>query len=117
MSQINYTLTNFAEHSQKFSHDQINQYLRGEKITPRLVWENVSSQVVQPENGYVIFDDTVAGKNYSSSIELVRRQYSGNTHGVIQGIGIVTCVYVKPRVRGILGDRLSNLRPRGRWEE
>ena len=28
---------------------------------------------------------------------LVRRQYSGNAKGVINGIGVVTCVYVNPR--------------------
>jgi hypothetical protein len=41
VSQINYTLTNFADHTEKFSHDQINRYLSGKKITPRLIWENV----------------------------------------------------------------------------
>jgi hypothetical protein len=46
----------------------------------------------------VIFDDTVADKNFSHEIELVRRQYSGNAHGVIKGIGIVTCVYVNPEL-------------------
>ncbi|MBM0740357.1 hypothetical protein JOY44_01775 [Phormidium sp. CLA17] len=59
VSQINYTLTNFADHSEKFSHDQINRYLVGEKVTPRLVWENVSSQVVQSVKGYLVFGDTV----------------------------------------------------------
>jgi hypothetical protein len=54
VSQINYTLTNFADHSEKFSHDHINRYLRGEKITPRLVWEHVKEQVVQTENDYLI---------------------------------------------------------------
>jgi hypothetical protein len=34
VSQINYTLTNFANHTEKFSHDAINRYLAGEKITP-----------------------------------------------------------------------------------
>lgn len=96
VSQINYTLTNFADHSERLSHDAVNRYLRGERITPRLVWDNVRSQVVVTERGYVIFDDTVLDKNYSHSIELVRRQYSGNAHGVIKGIGVVTCVYVNP---------------------
>jgi len=41
VSQINYTLTNFADHCEKFSHDAINRYLRGERIIPRLVWENM----------------------------------------------------------------------------
>lgn len=96
VSQINYTLTNFADHSERLSHDAVNRYLRGERITPRLVWDNVRAQLVVTERGYVIFDDTVLDKNYSHSIELVRRQYSGNAHGVIKGIGVVTSVYVNP---------------------
>ena len=52
-SQINYTLTNFADHSTAFSHDKLNRYLAGDKITPRLVWENVKEQVVQCVNGYI----------------------------------------------------------------
>jgi len=97
-SQINYTLTYFAEHSEKFSHDAVNRYLAGDQIRPRLVWENVKDQVVQTPEGYVIFDDTVADKNHSFKIELVRRQYSGNAHGLIKGIGVVTCVYVNPNL-------------------
>lgn len=95
-SQINYTLTNFADHSQQFSHDQLNRFLRDDKITPRIVWEQVKDSIVLSENGYLLFDDTVADKNYSFNIELVRRQYSGNTKSVIKGIGIVTCIYVNP---------------------
>jgi hypothetical protein len=98
VSQINYTLTNYADHCEKFAHDAINRFLRQEKFTPRLVWENVKAQVVATENGYVVFDDTVLDKNYSHAIELVRRQYSGNAHGVIKGIGVVTCVYVNPEL-------------------
>lgn len=98
VSQINYTLTNFADHCERFSHDAVNRYLRGERITPRLVWDNVRSQVVGTAGGYLVFDDTVLDKNYSSAIELVRRQYSGNAHSVIRGIGVVTCVYVNPEI-------------------
>ena len=98
VSQINYTLTNFAEHSEKFSHDALNRYMAGEQLRPKLTWENVQGQVVQTSKGFIIFDDTVADKNFSHEIELVRRQYSGNAHGVIKGIGIVTCVYVNPEL-------------------
>jgi hypothetical protein len=31
--QINYTLTNFADHCEQFSHDAINRYLGDERIT------------------------------------------------------------------------------------
>jgi len=95
-SQINYTLTHFADHCAQYSHDAINRYWRGEQITPRLVWENVKGQIVPTMEGYVLFDDTVLEKNASFAIELVRRQYSGNAKQVIKGIGVVTCVYVHP---------------------
>ena len=97
VSQINYTLTNYAEHTEKFSHDMANRYLAEDEIRPRLVWENVKGEVVQTPYGYLVFDDTVLDKNFSHKIELVRRQYSGNAHGVIKGIGVVTCVYVNPQ--------------------
>lgn len=96
VSQINYTLTHFAEHSEQFSHDAVNRYLAGDQIRPRLVWENVQAQVAQTDEGCIVFDDTVIDKDFSSKIELVRRQYSGNAHGVIKGIGVVTCIYVNP---------------------
>ncbi len=94
VSQVNYTLTNFADHAEGLSHDAINRYLAGEKLSPRLVWEHVQQDIVCSESGYIVFDDTVADKNYSLEIEGVRRQYSGNVHGVVKGIGMVNCVYV-----------------------
>ncbi|EDX83541.1 Transposase, IS4 family protein [Synechococcus sp. PCC 7335] len=96
VSQVNYTLTHFAEHSDNWSHDQINRYLKRERITPRLVWENVASAVDADAYGYILFDDTVLDKRHSFAIDLVRRQYSGNAKQVIKGIGVVTCVYVNP---------------------
>ncbi len=95
-SQINYTLTNFADHTDKFSHDTINRYLAGEKITPHLVWENVKGQVEQSAKGYLVFDDTIVDKNFSFKMDLVQRQWSGDAHGIIKGVGVVTCVYVNP---------------------
>jgi hypothetical protein len=96
VSQTNYSLTYFADHSQDFSHDAVKRYLQEEKITAPLVRENVKEQVIRSPEGYLVFDDTVLDHNSSFKIELVRRQYSGNTHGVVMGIGVVTCVYVNP---------------------
>lgn len=95
-SQINYTLTHFAEHSDEFSHDAITRYMAGDHIPPRLVWENVRDHIVTSPNGFLIFDDMVLDKDESQKIELVRQQWSGNAKQVIRGIGVVTCVYVNP---------------------
>lgn len=98
-SQINYTMTNLAEHLETISHDAINYYLKREKLTPRLLWDNVKEVVEADTNGYIIFDDSVLDKRYSEEIEIVRRQYSGNEHGVLKGIGTVSCVYVNPTIQ------------------
>lgn len=93
-SPINYTVKNLADHLEGVSHDRINRYLRGEKLTPRLLWDNVRPLLQPSQNAYLLFDDTVLDKRHSTSIELTRRQYSGNEHRVVRGIGLVSCVYV-----------------------
>jgi hypothetical protein len=95
-SQVNYTLTNMADHLKSFSHDTINRYLKGEKLTPRLLFEQVEPMLEQDPQAYLIFDDTVLDKSFGPSIEVTRKQWSGNDKSVIRGIGVVSCVYVNP---------------------
>lgn len=99
VSPINHTLTHFADHTENMSHDAINRFLRDDKMTPRLVWDNVRDSIEVSAEGYIVFDDTIIDKNFSHQIELVRRQYSGNAHGIIKGIGVVSCVYVNARTQ------------------
>ena len=82
---INYTLTHFAKHSACFSHDQINHYLSGDRLTSRMLWEHVKNDAVLDPDGYLIFDDTVIDKRYAKKIALAGRQYSGNA-GVLSTI-------------------------------
>jgi hypothetical protein len=92
-SQINYTCTNLADHLDGLDHNSVYRYLKHEKLTPRLIWEKARQTLVQSPDGYLIFDDTVVDKSYSFEIEGARRQYSGNAHGVVKGIGVVNLVY------------------------
>jgi hypothetical protein len=98
-SQINYTLTNMAEHLQSWSHDTINRYLRGEKLLPRLLFEQVQPLVDFDPQAYLIFDDTVLDKRFEAKIELARSQFSGNEKRPIRGIGVLSCVYVNPKTQ------------------
>jgi hypothetical protein len=96
---IIYTITNLAEHLETISHDAIKYYSKTVKLTSRLLWDKVK-EVVEPDgNGYIIFDDSVLDKRYSEEIEMLRRQYSGNEHGILKGIGVVSCVYMNPKVQ------------------
>lgn len=74
-SQINYTLTNMAEHLKSWSHDTINRYfLKGEKLTPRLLFEQVEPLLEPDPKAYLIFDDTVLDKSFGPRIEVTRKQ-------------------------------------------
>jgi hypothetical protein len=96
-SQINYTLTHLAEHLKKFSHDTINRYLRGEKLSPRLLFEQVQPLLEPDPEAHLIFDDTVLDKSFGPHIETTRKQWSGNEKKVIRGIGVISLVYVNPK--------------------
>ena len=41
----------------------------------------------------LIADDTVLSKTYSEKIDFVNYQYSGNTHNVIAGIGLINLLW------------------------
>jgi len=106
-------MTYFAEHGVGFSHDAVNRMLRRDKLTPRLVWEHVKSDVITSPKGCLIFDDTIIDKNHSHHIDLVRLQYSGNAHGLIKGIGMVKCLYVNPESGQYwIIDQSTELKPR-----
>ena len=84
-TQINFTITNYVNHFPEFSHDSINWYLVEEKMSGRIIWEHVKGAINHSPRGCVVFDDSILVKNHSHSIDLVRRQYSGNAHGLIKG--------------------------------
>ena len=42
---------------------------------------------------FLLVDDSVQDKRYSRFIDLAKRQYSGNTHGMVTGIGLVNLVH------------------------
>jgi hypothetical protein len=47
-------------------------------MTSRLISGNVREQIAPHEEGCIAFDHTIIDKDFSHSIELVRRRYSGN---------------------------------------
>lgn len=95
-SQVNYTCTNLANHLAELTHDDVSRFLQESHLTPKLLWDKVKTLFTSQLEGYVIFDDVVLEKIHSNKIQGVRRQYSGNQHGIVKGIGVVNCVYYDP---------------------
>ena len=98
VSPQNYSITYFAEHAGKSSHDVINRFLQRDKYSPSMLWEHVKGDVVFSEDSYVIFDDTVLEKRNTKKIEIARKQYSGAKGKVTTGIGVVSVVYYNPEI-------------------
>ena len=68
MSQANFTLTQFADHSPGFSHDAVKRYLQGDKLTANQVWKHSKRDVVACVRSCIVFDDSILDKNYSHHI-------------------------------------------------
>ena len=63
-SQKNFTLTYFAEHSVKYSHDQLNRYLSFDNITPADIWAEAKHHVIPTEQGYLLCAYAITLTNY-----------------------------------------------------
>lgn len=95
-SPMNFTGTYFADTVDNLEHDSVYRFLKGSKLTPALLREKMADVIVYNPNGRVLFDDSVMDKYGSQKIEGAVKQYSGNAHHPVMGIGVVTCVYYNP---------------------
>ena len=96
---INYTCANLAKHMDNVSHDVVTDYLKNERLTARNVWELTEPHIKDGPESCLIIDDSVQNKQYSKSIELVKRQYSGAVGGLVRGIGVVNLDMVQSKVK------------------
>ena len=90
---LNYTCSNLANHLENTSHDAVTDYLYGERLTANDLWELAQHLIDDGSKSYLIIDDSVHNKQYSKSIEMVKRQYSGASGGLVRGIGVVNLVH------------------------
>ena len=84
---MNYTCTNLAKHLGGVNHDAVNDYLHGECLTAGHLWEQVNPLLKDSQDACLIVDDSVQAKKHARKMDMVKRQYSGNEGGLVQGIG------------------------------
>lgn len=92
-TQGNYTATHLAHHLDGVSHDTITDFLARDKVTPRQLWELTAPRIKDSERAFLLCDDSVQDKQHARKIELVRKQYSGNAHGVVRGSGLINLLH------------------------
>lgn len=89
----NYTCTHLAAHLSDVSHDQVNRFLRTSRLPANQLRELVAPLLRDSPDAFLLVDDSVQDKKYSHFIEVAKRQYSGNAHGMLTGIGLVNLVH------------------------
>jgi putative transposase len=78
--------------SQELSHDSISKWLREKEPDVQNLWPYVE-KMVDKKVGYIVVDDSVLDKSYSKKNELTNWHYSGNVHGLVNGIDIVNLLW------------------------
>ena len=74
------------------SHDSVTRFLSDSRYRPSDLWKHVKP-LVRLGTGYLVGDDSLLSKKYSRENELARKQYSGNTHGLVNGISLVNLLW------------------------
>ncbi|MGI4873040.1 MAG: hypothetical protein ACRYFX_17915 [Janthinobacterium lividum] len=89
----NYTGTHLAAHLPEVSHDQVYRFLRDNDFTSSQLRSLVQPLLADSPEAFLLVDANVQDKRYSRFIEVAKRQYSGNVHGMVTGIGLVKLVH------------------------
>jgi len=73
----------------------------------------VNGLIKNTPESFLILDDSVQNKQYSKSIEPVKKQYSGAVGGLVRGIGVVNLVHSDGKEHYPVDYRIYDLCPRG----
>lgn len=73
-------------------HDAVNRWLRERRFSPTQLLHEVEP-FIDRKKGYLIGDDSTLDKRYSRKNELAKLQYSGNVHGLVNGINLVNLLW------------------------
>lgn len=74
------------------SHDAFTRLLQRQPPDTHSLWNEVKD-IIQPQNGFIIIDDTVLDKPYAKNMDLVYHLWSGKHHRVVNGINIITMLW------------------------
>lgn len=76
----------------EMAHDAVSRWLSATNYTPSDLWKHVKL-LVSLNKGYLVGDDSLLDKKYSRKNELAKTQYSGDEHGLLNGICLVNLLW------------------------
>jgi Transposase DDE domain len=96
-TQINYTCDYMSEFGD-MSGDAVERFLKKSKLKPSFVWEQVKGEIVFSSKGKLIIDKVVLEHKNTTKIECAYKQWSGSSHAIVMGIGVVNILYYNPEL-------------------
>jgi Transposase DDE domain len=96
-TQINYTCDYMSEFSD-MSGDAIERFLKKSKLKPSFVWEQIKGEIIYSPKGSLIIDKVVLEHKNTTKIECAYKQWSGSSHAIVMGIGVVNILYYNPEL-------------------
>lgn len=72
------------------SHDQVQRFLAGERMTSADLWRIVKPHVrrIQRDDGGIIVDDSIAGKPYTDENDIICWRYDHAYDRMVKGINV-----------------------------
>jgi hypothetical protein len=74
------------------SHDAFTRLLQRQPPDTDALWNEVRD-IVQPQDGVLVIDDSTLDKPYAKNMDLVYHQWSGKQHRLVNGINICTLLW------------------------
>ncbi len=74
------------------SHDAFTRLLQRQPHDKEALWDEVKD-IVQPQDGFLVLDDTTLDKPYAKNMDLVYHHWSGKHHRIVSGINITTLLW------------------------
>jgi Transposase DDE domain len=96
-TQINYTCDYMSEFGD-MSGDAVERFLKKSKLKPSFVWEQVKGEIVFSPKGSLIIDKVVLEHKNTTKIECAYKQWSGSSHAIVMGVGVVNILYYNPEL-------------------
>jgi hypothetical protein len=96
-TQVNYTCDYMGKFS-LLSGDSVERFLKESRLKPKFIWEQVEDEIIQSPKGCLVIDKTVLEHKNSNKIEGAYKQWSGSSHDIVMGIGLVNLIYFNPEI-------------------
>jgi hypothetical protein len=96
-TQGSYTCDYMSQFSD-MSGDAVERFLKGSKLKPSFIWEQVKGEIVLSSKGSLIIDKVVLEHKNTTKIECAYKQWSGSSHAIVMGIGVVNILYYNPEL-------------------